>query len=401
MTTQVDTDAMHARYLAERDKRLRPDGNEQYIEPTGKFANYLDDPYVEPFEREPLFDDVTVAFIGGGFAGLVTGARLKQAGIDDVRIIEKGGDFGGTWYWNRYPGAQCDTAAFVYMPLLEETGHMPTEKYTHAPEILDHCRRIATHFDLYDNACLSTEVTGLNWDQDACRWIIRTNRGDEMRAKFVAMGTGPLHRPKLPGIPGIETYAGHSFHTSRWDYDYTGGDPSGAPMERLADKRVGIIGTGATAVQCVPHLSRGVRRAVRVPAHTELDRRAQQPADRSRLVRHPRTGLAAEVARELHDPADRRVRRRRLRDGRLDRHQQADPRQAVRGPRPRVHTRGVPAGLPRQRRREDDPDPRGGSTRSSTTRPPPRHSSRGTASCASGPASTTSTCSRSTTRTPT
>ncbi len=254
--TPLDLDAIRAKYAEERDKRLRPDGNDQYVEPIGAFAHYLDDPYVEPVEREPLFDEVTVAFIGGGFAGLVTGAKLKAAGIDDVRIIEKGGDFGGTWYWNRYPGAQCDTAAFIYLPLLEETGHMPTEKYTHAPEILDHCRRIANHFGLYDNACLSTEVTGLEWDDTSSRWVIRTNRGDEMRAKFVAMGTGPLHRPKLPGIPGIETFTGHSFHTSRWDYDYTGGSPDGDPMTGLADKRVGIIGTGATAVQCIPHLAR-------------------------------------------------------------------------------------------------------------------------------------------------
>ena len=256
MTTGIDAEALREKYRAERDKRLRPDGNEQYIEPVGKFAHYLEDPYVAPTPREPLSDEVTVAFIGGGFAGLVTGARLKQAGIDSVRIIEKGGDFGGTWYWNRYPGAQCDTAAFVYLPLLEETGHMPSEKYTHAPEILDHCRRIANHFDLYDDACLSTEVTGLDWDDDAKRWIIRTNRGDEMRARYVAMGTGPLHRPKLPGIAGIECYEGHSFHTSRWDYEYTGGDPAGAPLDRLGDKRVGIIGTGATAVQCIPHLAR-------------------------------------------------------------------------------------------------------------------------------------------------
>ena len=256
MTTGIDAEALREKYRAERDKRLRPDGNEQYIEPVGKFAHYLEDPYVAPTPREPLSDEVTVAFIGGGFAGLVTGARLKQAGIDSVRIIEKGGDFGGTWYWNRYPGAQCDTAAFVYLPLLEETGHMPSEKYTHAPEILDHCRRIANHFDLYDDACLSTEVTGLDWDDDAKRWIIRTNRSDEMRARYVAMGTGPLHRPKLPGIAGIECYEGHSFHTSRWDYEYTGGDPAGAPLDRLGDKRVGIIGTGATAVQCIPHLAR-------------------------------------------------------------------------------------------------------------------------------------------------
>ena len=255
-TDPIDADAIHAKYRAERDKRLRADGNEQYVEPVGQFAHYLDDPYVMVEEREPLTDHVTVAFIGGGFSGLVTGAMLNKAGIDDVRIIEKGGDFGGTWYWNRYPGAQCDTAAMVYLPLLEETGHMPTEKYTHAPEILEHCQRIGKHFDLYEKALFSTEVTGLDWDGDGHRWIICTNRGDEFTAQYVAMGTGPLHRPKLPGIPGIESYQGHSFHTSRWDYDYTGGDPSGTPMDGLSDKRVGIIGTGATAVQCVPHLAR-------------------------------------------------------------------------------------------------------------------------------------------------
>jgi cation diffusion facilitator CzcD-associated flavoprotein CzcO len=251
----MDAAALREKYRAERDKRLRPDGNEQYIEPTGRYAHYLDDPYVEPVPRAPLRDEVDFAFIGGGFAGLTTGAALKKAGIDDVRIIEKGGDFGGTWYWNRYPGAMCDTAAMVYLPLLEETGHMPSQKYVHAPEILDHCRRIGTHFGLYDQAVLSTEVTSLDWEAETSRWIIRTNRGDEMRARFVAMGTGPLHRPKLPGIPGIETFEGHSFHTSRWDYEYTGGDPSGARMTGLRDKRVGIIGTGATSVQCIPHLA--------------------------------------------------------------------------------------------------------------------------------------------------
>jgi len=251
----MDSAALRDKYRAERDKRLRADGNEQYIEPTGKYAHYLDDPYVEPPDREPVRDEIEFAFVGGGFAGLTTGAALKQAGIHDVRIIEKGGDFGGTWYWNRYPGAMCDTAAMVYMPLLEETGHMPSRKYVHAPEILAHCRRIGEHFELYDNALLSTEVTALDWEPATSRWLIRTNRGDEIRARFVAMGTGPLHRPKLPGIPGMETFEGHSFHTSRWDYAYTGGNPDGALMTGLADKRVGIIGTGATSVQCIPHLS--------------------------------------------------------------------------------------------------------------------------------------------------
>ena len=252
----LDLQAIRDRYNNERDKRIRADGNDQYVEVSGVFADYVVDPYTNVVARAPRVGEVDVAFIGGGFAGLATGARLKQAGINDVCIIEKGGDFGGTWYWNRYPGAQCDTAAFVYLPLLEETGHMPSEKYTHAPEILEHCQRIGTHFDLYNNALLSTEVVDLEWEGTSSRWIVRTNRGDELRARFVAMGTGPLHRPKLPGIPGIESFEGHSFHTSRWDYAYTGGDPTGALMTGLVDKRVGIIGTGATAVQCVPHLAR-------------------------------------------------------------------------------------------------------------------------------------------------
>ncbi len=256
VTETIDRDALRAKYRAERDKRLRPEGNEQYLEPTGRYAHFLDDPYVTPAPREPLSDEVTVAIIGGGFAGLVTGARLKQAGIDDVRIIEGGGDVGGAWYWNRYPGAMCDTAAMVYLPLLEETGHMPSMKYVPAPEIYGHARRIATTFGLYDDALFSTAVTALTWDEDRSRWIITTDRGDRIRAKYVSMGTGPLHRPKLPGIPGIETFGGHAFHTSRWDYAYTGGTYEGAPMGRLHDKRVGIIGTGATAVQCIPHLAR-------------------------------------------------------------------------------------------------------------------------------------------------
>ena len=279
--TEIDSAALRDKYRAERDKRLRDEGNEQYIEPTGRFAHFLDDPYVERVERKPLFDDTTVVFIGGGFSGLCTGARLKQAGIDDVRIIEGGGDFGGAWYWNRYPGAMCDTAAMVYLPLLEETGHMPSMKYVYAPEIHGQAKRIATTFGLYDNALFSTGVTKLEWDDTASRWVIHTDRGDRMTAKFVAMGTGPLHRPKLPGIPGIETFGGHAFHTSRWDYAYTGGDPKGVPLANLADKRVGIIGTGATAVQCIPALARDSKELYvfqRTPS--SIDIRNNHPIDR-------------------------------------------------------------------------------------------------------------------------
>lgn len=122
---RVDKDDLRRKYRAERDKRLRTDGLAQYRRIDSELAR---DPYLPVEPREPLTDHVTFTFIGGGFAGLVTGARLHDAGVRDVRIIDKAGDFGGTWYWNRYPGAQCDTASLVYLPLLEETGHMPTEK---------------------------------------------------------------------------------------------------------------------------------------------------------------------------------------------------------------------------------------------------------------------------------
>ena len=277
---KLDKEALRRKYLEERNKRLRSDGNDQYLQLKGQLSHYLDDPYTPMAERAPKTDHVTFAFIGGGFAGLVTGARLTEAGVRDIRIIEKGGDFGGAWYWNRYPGAQCDTASMVYMPLLEETGHMPSEKYAHAPEILAHCQRIGNQFGLYDNALFHTEVTDLEWNEQDARWTIRTNRGDEFTAQFVGFGTGPLHVPKLPGIPGIESYKGHSFHTSRWDYDYTGGDPLGAPMDKLADKRVAIIGTGATAVQCIPPLARACKDLYvfqRTPS--SVDVRANAPID--------------------------------------------------------------------------------------------------------------------------
>ena len=249
-----DPAALKAKYLAERDKRLRDDANEQYVEVTAEFSHYVDDPYVDPgYTRDPLFDTVEMAIIGGGFGGLLMAARMKEAGFSDIRMIEKAGDFGGTWYWNRYPGAMCDVESYCYLPLLEELNYMPEHKYSFAPEILEHSKRIARHYDLYDNACLQTSITNLTWEGDTEHWIIETDRGDKMRARYVAMANGPLSRPKLPGITGINDYAGHTFHTSRWDYAYTGGDSYGN-LINLKDKRVGIIGTGATGVQCIPHL---------------------------------------------------------------------------------------------------------------------------------------------------
>jgi len=249
-----DSNALREKYRRERDKRLRPDGNDQYVEVKGKFTHFLDDPYAPPgYTRAPLTDEVEVAVIGGGFGGLLAGVRLRQAGVESIRMIDPACDFGGTWYWNRYPGIACDIESYTYLPLLEEVGYVPKEKYSYGPEILDHSQAIARKFDLYRDTCFQTRVTELRWDEATSRWIISTNHGDRMRAHYVCLATGPLNRPKLPGIPGIEEFEGHSFHASRWDYHYTGGDSNGG-LVGLRGKRVGIIGTGATAVQCVPHV---------------------------------------------------------------------------------------------------------------------------------------------------
>jgi cyclohexanone monooxygenase len=279
-TLDFDPDALREKYRVERDKRVRPDGNDQYIEVKGDFRHYVDDPYVEPgFTRASLNEDVDVVIIGGGFGGLMAGAQLRKAGVENIRIIEKGGDFGGTWYWNRYPGAQCDIEAYIYLPLLEETGYIPKEKYSYAPEILAHARRIGEHFDLYRGALFQTQIAEVRWQEDKKRWLVTTSRGDELRARYVVMSNGPLNRPKLPAIPGIETYKGHSFHTSRWDYGYTGGDTKGN-LTKLADKNVAIIGTGATAIQSVPHVGRHAKHLYvfqRTPS--SVDVRGNKPTD--------------------------------------------------------------------------------------------------------------------------
>ena len=249
-----DPNALRKKYREERDRRVRVDGNEQYIEVKDDFAHYLEDPYVEPgFTRDPIEDEVEVLIVGGGFGGLLAGTRLRQAGVESLRIIDPAADFGGTWYWNRYPGIACDIESYTYLPLLEEVGYVPKEKYSYGAEILNHSQAIAKKFDLYRDACFQTRAEEIRWDDEAARWIVATNHGDRMRARFVCLATGPLNRPKLPGIVGIDSFGGHSFHASRWDYDYTGGGSEGG-LTGLRGKRVGIIGTGATSVQVVPHL---------------------------------------------------------------------------------------------------------------------------------------------------
>lgn len=273
-----DPDALREKYRQERDKRLRGDSDEQYIEIGGVFRHYEEeDPYVsEPLKRDPLDEDIDVAVIGGGFSGLLAGARLKERGVTDFRIIEAGGDFGGTWYWNRYPGAQCDIESYCYLPLLEELNYIPKEKYSYVDEIFEHSQRIGREYGLYERTYFQTRVRALNWDAKIKRWRISTNRNDDIRARFVILAMGTATRPKLPGIPGIAEFEGHSFHTSRWDYGYTGGNMREG-MPKLADKRVAIIGTGATAIQCVPYVARDAKQLYvfqRTPSSVDLRRNA-------------------------------------------------------------------------------------------------------------------------------
>ncbi len=287
-TRSFDPDALREKYRIERDKRIRADGNDQYVEVSGDFSHYVDDPYITPgLTRESITRDVEVVIIGGGFGGMLAAARLQEAGITDFTLIEKGGGFGGTWYWNRYPGASCDIEAYVYLPLLEETGFIPQQKYTNAEETLEYCEVLAQRYGLHEHALLQTQVKKVVWQESSRRWQVTTDRGDVLHARFVIHSNGPLNRPKLPGIKGIDQFKGHTFHTSRWDYAYTGGNTFGG-LSQLSDKRVAVIGTGATAVQCVPHLAESAKALYvfqRTPS--SIDVRNNQPTDPNWISQQP------------------------------------------------------------------------------------------------------------------
>jgi cation diffusion facilitator CzcD-associated flavoprotein CzcO len=276
---QVYYDRIKEKFAAERDLRLkyRPEGTAQYTSDfTGALAKYEVDPYADDRAlREPISDTVEVLFIGGGFSALLTAARLRERGVESIRIVERGADVGGTWYWNRYPGAACDVPSYDYLPLLDEMKYMPSRLYAKGPEIFAHCQAIARRYDLYDLAVFRTTVTSTVWNEKEKLWHIGTDRGDTMKAKFVICANGTLSKPKLTKIKGMESFAGHSFHTSRWDYAYTGDD-----LSKLSGQVVGIIGTGASAVQVIPRLGRAAKELYvfqRTPSG--IDFRNDRPTD--------------------------------------------------------------------------------------------------------------------------
>jgi cyclohexanone monooxygenase len=275
-----DPAALREKYREEREKRMESGGTRNYVKLRGQFQKLYEDPNADPdFVREPVKKEMDFAIIGGGYGGLLCGAELRRVGVEDICIIERGSDIGGTWYWNRYPGAACDVESYIYLPLLEEIGGMPKQKYATAADIWEHTKKIARKFDLYRDALLQTLATDVSWNEEKQRWIVLTNRGDEITARYLVTCTGSMAEPKLPNIPGIETFKGHTFHTSRWDYSYTGGDSSGG-LTGLADKKVAVVGTGATAIQVVPHVARSAEHLYvvqRTPSSIHL--RDDRPTD--------------------------------------------------------------------------------------------------------------------------
>jgi cation diffusion facilitator CzcD-associated flavoprotein CzcO len=279
---------LEEKYREERDKRLNPDGNRQYVSVDGAFADFAADPHADaPIVRDASTDLVDVVIVGGGVAGLLTSVELRRAGVGDFRIIESGGDFGGTWYWNRYPGIACDCESLIYMPLLEEIGQLPSLKYAPGDEIRRHLGAIAEAFDLYEQALFQTRVTDVRWSDADSRWVVRTDRGDALRARFIVLGSGPLNRPKLPGIPGVRDFKGRQFHSSRWDYSYTGGTPEGG-LVKLHDKRVAVIGTGSSGIQIIPMVARDAEHLYVVQRTPSIiDSRDNAPVDPEWVKRLP------------------------------------------------------------------------------------------------------------------
>ncbi len=278
---RIDISAQRDRYRRERDKRIHLEGQKQYVRPIGDLADtYEADPHMPLVPRDPIAEDIDVAILGAGWTGILAAYHLTKAGVTTFRNIDLAGDFGGVWYWNRYPGLQCDNDAYCYLPLLEETGFMPSRKFSDGREIYGYCRRIGKQFGLYEKALFHTRITAMRWDEKIKRWRVSTNRGDEIRARFVIMANGTLNTPKLPGIPGIHDFKGRMFHTARWDYEYTGGSYESPVLDKLTDKRVAIVGTGATAIQAIPYLGRHAKQLYvlqRTPS--TVDERPNPPTD--------------------------------------------------------------------------------------------------------------------------
>ena len=252
-----DLAAIRATYARARAKRLTPSrGVIHDIVHDNRFASYLEDPFTAVVDREPVVDDVDVVIVGAGMSGIVLGAKLQESGLRRVRLVDRAGGVGGTWYWNRYPGLMCDIESYIYMPMLEEMNYVPTSRYASGAEIRRHLESIAVKYGLMEDALFHTGVESSEWNEAVARWIVRTDRGDEIRARFLVLAVGVLNLMKLPVIPGMEDFEGSAFHSGRWRYDLTGGSQDDPVLTELSDKAVGVIGIGGSAIQAVPQLAK-------------------------------------------------------------------------------------------------------------------------------------------------
>lgn len=287
MDQASDNDAgIHPRYDEERKKRWRPDGLFQY-------TNYEDSsPQNENIPGDAGYRSISatkvrVLIVGAGFGGLLFAVRLLQSGFvqaNEIMFVDAAGGFGGTWWWNRYPGLACDIESYIYMPLLEETNYMPSQKYASGQELKDHAHRIAKRWQLSDRGWFNATVDEMIWNDQDGEWTSKITHTGQLlryvRSEFVLLATGLLHAPKIPRLNGLDQYEGKVFHTSRWDYDYTGGTPANPELTLLDGKTVGFIGTGASAVQAVPHLAQWAKKLIvfqRTPS--AVDSRNNCPPD--------------------------------------------------------------------------------------------------------------------------
>jgi cation diffusion facilitator CzcD-associated flavoprotein CzcO len=285
--THFDPERVHAKYEQERVKRMTPGRgviHDLTLDSDDPVKKYLQDPFTPFVERDPITEDCEVAVVGAGIGGVVTCAKLREAGITDVRMIDKAGGIGGTWYWNRYPGVMCDVESYIYMPMLEEMGYVPTTRYAFGEEIRLHLDSIGEKYGFKDRALFHTGVVKSEWDEGEARWILHTDRGDEIHARWLVVAPGILNLVKIPVIPGMEDFEGKAFHSGRWDWEYTGGHPDGnkGNMTNLADKAVAVVGTGASAVQILPPLAESAKHVYvfqRTPSAIGVRDNAPTPED--------------------------------------------------------------------------------------------------------------------------
>ena len=316
----VDALQVEQRYGEERAKRLRDEGIEQFVDisTSEKFQHFQEDPFIDPAaakEVHTMFPDshCEVLIIGAGWGGLLYAVRMIEAGVRpaDLRIIDTAGGFGGTWYYNRYPGLMCDVESYCYLPLLEETGYMPKHRYSYGEEIRSYANLVAEKYNVANSAVFLTKAEKLVWDEATKEWqveLVQRLRGKppqtlNIRSHFVAMVNGVLNWPKLPRLQGILDYQGEIFHSSRWNYATTGGSQEDPSLTKLKDKRVAIIGTGCSAVQAVPHLARWSKHLYAVQrTPSAVDSRDQRQTDPERFRKEVATspGWQRERLRNFH-----------------------------------------------------------------------------------------------------